>query len=87
MGSTEATGTLKFGSFELDVRLRELRTGSTRVRYTWSVSLVDPWMRRLKPIAAPIFRWNHNAVMRAGALGLARHLHTTLVAPEPPKST
>ena len=23
---------MKFGSFELDVRLRELRTGSTRVR-------------------------------------------------------
>lgn len=32
MESTEATRTLKFGSFELDVRLRELRTGSTRVR-------------------------------------------------------
>ena len=31
MESTEAR-TLKFGSFELDVRLRELRTGSTRVR-------------------------------------------------------
>src|SRR6187551_653046 len=32
MESTEATRTLKFGSFELDLRLRELRTGSTRVR-------------------------------------------------------
>ena len=32
MGSTEATRTVKFGSFELDVRLRERRTGSTRVR-------------------------------------------------------
>jgi TolB-like protein/Tfp pilus assembly protein PilF len=31
MESTEAR-TVKFGSFELDVRLRELRTGSTRVR-------------------------------------------------------
>src|SRR5688500_17454342 len=31
MESTEAR-TMKFGSFELDVRLRELRTGSTRVR-------------------------------------------------------
>ena len=26
------TRTVRFGSFELDVRLRELRTGSTRVR-------------------------------------------------------
>jgi uncharacterized protein YndB with AHSA1/START domain len=58
---------------------------STRVRYTWSVNLVEPWMRRLKPLAAPIFRWNHNAVMRAGAVGLARHLHTTLVTPAPPE--
>ena len=31
MESTEAR-TVKFGSFELDVRLRELRTGSTRIR-------------------------------------------------------
>jgi TolB-like protein/Tfp pilus assembly protein PilF len=32
MESTETSRTLKFGSFELDVPLRELRTGSTRVR-------------------------------------------------------
>jgi len=54
---------------------------STRVRYTWSVSLGQPWMRRVAPLAAPIFRWNHNAVMRAGEVGLARHLHTSLVSP------
>ncbi|HKU17504.1 MAG TPA: SRPBCC family protein [Steroidobacteraceae bacterium] len=53
---------------------------STRVRYTWDVELGHTWMRRLKPLAAPIFRWNHNAVMRAGAVGLARHLHTSLVS-------
>src|SRR5688572_19092161 len=32
MESTETTPPLRFGSFELDVRLRELRTGTTRVR-------------------------------------------------------
>ena len=32
MESTETPRTLKFGSFELDIRLRELRTGSTRMR-------------------------------------------------------
>jgi uncharacterized protein YndB with AHSA1/START domain len=53
---------------------------STRVRYTWTVSLGQPWMRRLRPLAAPIFRWNHNAVMRAGAIGLARHLQTRLLS-------
>lgn len=52
---------------------------STRVRYTWSVSLAKPWMRRIAWLAAPIFRWNHNAVMRAGAVGLARHLNTKLL--------
>ncbi len=54
---------------------------STRVRYTWTVTLTVPWMRRLKPLAAPIFRWNHNAVMRAGELGLARHLHAQVLKP------
>jgi uncharacterized protein YndB with AHSA1/START domain len=53
---------------------------STRVRYIWTVSLVEPWMRRLRPIAGPIFRWNHNAVMRAGAIGLARHLNAKLLS-------
>lgn len=53
---------------------------STRVRYTWTVNLVEPWMRRLRPLAAPIFRWNHNGVMRAGAIGLARYLHAKLIS-------
>ena len=53
---------------------------STRVRYTWTVNLGKPWMRRVKFVAAPIFRWNHNAVMRAGAVGLARHLNTKLLS-------
>jgi uncharacterized protein YndB with AHSA1/START domain len=53
---------------------------STRVRYTWTVKLVEPWMRRLRLVAGPIFRWNHNAVMRAGAIGLARHLNVKLLS-------
>jgi len=53
---------------------------STRVRYTWSVSLTEPWMRRLRFVAAPIFRWNHNAVMRAGEIGLARHLNAKVIS-------
>lgn len=59
----------------------ELRpdTTSTHVRYTWTVALGQPWMRFVAPLAAPVFRWNHNAVMRAGALGLSRHLGATLL--------
>ena len=53
---------------------------STRVRYTWTVSLTVPWMRRLRLLAAPIFRWNHNAVMRAGEIGLARHLNAKVIS-------
>jgi len=54
--------------------------GGTRVRYTWCVELNKPWMRWLAPLAAPVFRWNHNGVMRAGAEGLARHLGARLLA-------
>lgn len=53
---------------------------STRVRYTWTVSLGKPWMRRIAWLAAPIFRWNHNAVMRAGATGLAQYLNSKLLS-------
>ncbi len=52
---------------------------TTRVRYTWCVDLATRWMRALAPIAAPVFRWNHNGVMRAGAKGLARHLGVNLI--------
>ena len=37
-------------------------------------------MRRLRVLAAPIFRWNHNAVMRAGEIGLARHLNAKVIS-------
>ncbi len=46
----------------------------TDVTYVWRVELAKPWMRALAPLLAPLFRWNHAAVMRAGGAGLARHL-------------
>jgi hypothetical protein len=48
----------------------------TDITYVWRVELKRPWMRWLAPLLGPLFRWNHNGVMRAGALGLARHLRT-----------
>ncbi len=51
--------------------------GFTDVTYVWRVSLERPWMRLLAPLLAPLFRWNHAAVMRAGQAGLARHLGST----------
>jgi hypothetical protein len=50
------------------------RHGVTDVTYVWRVELATPWMRWLAPVLAPLFRWNHRRVMRAGAEGLAKHL-------------
>ena len=52
---------------------------TTRVRYLWCVDLGTRWMRFVAPLAAPVFRWNHDGVMRAGAHGLARHLGARLI--------
>jgi len=46
----------------------------TDVTYVWRVQLAKRWMRWLAPLLAPLFRWNHAGVMRAGGQGLARHL-------------
>jgi hypothetical protein len=46
----------------------------TDVTYVWRVELTRPWVRWL----APLFRWNHDGVMRTGAAGLARHLGVAL---------
>jgi uncharacterized protein YndB with AHSA1/START domain len=48
--------------------------GRTCVRYTWELVLHTRWMRLAAPLMAPIFRWNHEGVMRGGQRGLARYL-------------
>ena len=55
----------------------------TDVTYLWRVELAKPWMRWLAPLLAPLFRWNHDGVMRAGGAGLARHLGATAGAQRP----
>jgi hypothetical protein len=57
--------------------------GLTDVTYVWRVELAEPWMRWLAPLLAPLFRWNHDGVMRAGEAGLIRHLagHTIALGP------
>jgi uncharacterized protein YndB with AHSA1/START domain len=50
----------------------------TRVRYTWKVQ-VSGWMRALSFLLFPVFVWNHHAVMRAGAEGMARELGVELI--------
>ncbi|UYG04657.1 SRPBCC family protein [Halomonas sp. LR3S48] len=46
----------------------------TRVRYIWQVRTVRPWLSLLSRMARPLVLWNHRAMMRAGATGLANHL-------------
>jgi hypothetical protein len=44
------------------------------VRYEWQVRTTRRWMNLLAPLAKPLFSWNHDALMRAGGIGLARRL-------------
>lgn len=62
-------------------RLSEAR-GVTQVQYEWRVRPVRRWMALVAPVAGPLFAWNHHAVMRDGALGLARWLDVPLLAIE-----
>jgi uncharacterized protein YndB with AHSA1/START domain len=48
--------------------------GKTRVQYDWRVKTTKPWMNYIAPIARPLFRWNHDVIMRWGEEGLRRRL-------------
>ena len=43
----------------------------TAVTYEWNVRTTRAWMNLVAPVARPVFRWNHNAVMHQGGEGLA----------------
>lgn len=57
------------------------RPGLTEVTYVWRVTLKRRWMRWLAPLLAPLFRWNHDGVMRAGEVGLRRLLEQGPTSP------
>ena len=54
------------------------------VRYNWDIRTTRRWMNLLAPAARPVFRWNHDELMRAGGQGLARRLGADLTLPDPP---
>jgi uncharacterized protein YndB with AHSA1/START domain len=54
--------------------------GVTAVLYEWNVRTTKRWMNLLAPVARPVFKWNHDWVMRNGARGLARLLGCRLLA-------
>lgn len=54
-------------------------SGTTAVLYDWNVTTTKAWMNAAAPLAAPVFRWNHDQVMAAGGRGLAELLGVRLV--------
>ncbi len=72
----EATGEL------VGVGTWRLYEGSqgTAVVYDWDVRTERRWMNLAAPVGRPVFKWNHDAVMRQGGEGLARLLGARLLA-------
>lgn len=54
-------------------------TNLTVVRYDWCVHTKRRWMNALAPLLRPVFKWNHDAVMREGGAALARRLGARLL--------
>ena len=53
---------------------------ATAVLFEWRVRTTRWWMNLLAPLARPVFRWNHDRLMRAGARGLAHRLGVELLS-------
>lgn len=51
----------------------------TVVRYDWVVNTTKRWMNALAVVARPLFRWNHDVVMRWGAEGLSQRLGVPVI--------
>lgn len=50
----------------------------TRARFDWQVRTTTAWMNLAGPLARPLFRWNHDGIMRCGGEALARTLDARL---------
>ena len=54
--------------------------GVSAVTYDWDVHPTRAWMRALTPVARPLFRAEHDRLMRAGGEGLASRLGVRVIA-------
>ena len=54
--------------------------GVSAVTYDWDVHPTRAWMRALTPVARPLFRTEHDRLMRAGGEGLASRLGVRVIA-------
>jgi hypothetical protein len=48
--------------------------GYTDVTCVWRIEQGPRWWQWFSPLLEPLLRWNHDGVMRAGCIGLARYL-------------
>lgn len=79
---TEITSIDRFRRIDLDSRgdlegrgrflLRARNDGTTDLSFSWLVGTPKRWMSFLAPIARPAFSWNHDHMMSAFGVGLAR---------------
>lgn len=72
VGELEGSGTYE---------LRDTGAG-TKATLTWEVRTTKTWMNFLAPVAAPLFRWNHDQLMEKGGQGLGRKLGANVVLHE-----
>ncbi len=63
-GELEGTGLWTF----------EEHDGLTTATYHWDVSTTKPWMNFMAPILKPLFKFNHDIVMKDGEVGLRKRL-------------
>jgi len=54
--------------------------GITKVQYNWNVKTNKAWMNYFSFILKPLFKLNHNVVMKWGAHGLAKKLNAKLIS-------
>jgi hypothetical protein len=54
--------------------------GITKVQYNWNVKTNKAWMNYFSFVLKPLFKFNHDVVMKWGAKGLAKKLNAKLIS-------
>lgn len=60
--------------------LLEQKKDVTYVQYNWNVHTNKAWMNFFSFLLKPVFKYNHDVVMRWGAKGLSKRLNATLIS-------
>ncbi len=58
----------------------EENDGITKITYYWDVVTNKKWMNLFSFLLKPLFRYNHDVIMKRGARGLARLLQARLIS-------